>query len=85
MPGGTEIMSEIERIVAGNYSYWIIGITEDPRRRKQEYGNPTLWYDWDAVYESSARNIEKYFLAKGMNGDVGGGILPHYVYICWKS
>jgi len=83
MPSEKEIISEIEKIV-GTYSYWTIGVTEDPERRKQEHGNPTPWHHWDAVLESSARNIEKYFLAKGMKGDVGGGNRPHYVYIFWK-
>jgi hypothetical protein len=84
MPSETEIIAEIEKIVGTYTSYWTIGITEDPDRRKQEHGNPVLWHHWDAVLELTARNIEKYFLAKGMKGDVGGGIYPHYVYIFWK-
>jgi hypothetical protein len=80
MPSETQIISEIERAVV-TYSYWTIGITADPERRKQEHNNPSFWRHWDAESESSARSIEKYFLDKGMKGDTGGGTYPHYVYI----
>lgn len=83
MPSEAQIISEIEKIAGWAYSSWTIGITEDPERRKQEHNNPVRWHHWDAVLESSARNIEKYFLAKGMKGDTGGGTYPHYVYIFW--
>jgi hypothetical protein len=76
----SQIILEIESI-AKYYPAWTIGITDDPDRRRQEHGNPVSWYYWDAVLESSARTIEKYFLDKGMNGAPGGGTYPHYIYI----
>jgi len=80
MPSESQIISKIEEIVV-SCSNWTIGITDDPERRKKEHGNPSHWRNWDAVLETSARNIEKYFLDKGMKGDTGGGTYPHYVYI----
>lgn len=76
----SEIIREIEGKVT-HYSVWTIGITDDPNRRRAEHGNPQTWYHWNAVSESSARRIEKYFLDKGMKGAPGGGISPNYVYI----
>jgi hypothetical protein len=84
MPSESELISEIEKTVAGYLSYWTIGITTDPDRRKLEHGSPVLWHHWDAGYESVARRIEKYFLDKGLKGDTGGGFSPHFVYVFWK-
>ena len=84
MPSESQIISEIESIVI-HYPSWTIGITDDPDRRRQEHGNPTRWYSWNAVLESSARSVEKYFLDKGMNGATGGGISPHYIYIFYSG
>jgi hypothetical protein len=80
MPTESEITSSIESKV-NYYGAWTIGITDDTERRKQEHGNPTIWYDWDARTETITRKIEKYFLDKGMKGSSGGGINPTYVYI----
>lgn len=80
MPSESEIIAEIEKIVI-HYPSWVIGITDNPDRRKREHGNPVGWHHWYAVLETSARQIEKYFLNKGMRGDTGGGISPSYVYI----
>ena len=82
MPSGSQITAEIEDIVV-YYPSWTIGITDNLARRKREHGYPILWHDWDAITESSARKIEKYFLDKGMKGETGGGISPNYVYIFW--
>ena len=77
-----DIKIAIER-VRGNtrYSSWTIGITDDPERRKGEHKNPKYWHDWRADTETIARNVEEHFIEKGMNGDVGGGESPNYVYI----
>lgn len=64
-----------------HYSVWTIGVTDDPERRKSEHGNPNVWYHWDADSEDAARNVEAYFIAKGMKGDTGGGGRADYVYI----
>lgn len=63
------------------YSAWTIGVTDDPNRRRQEHGNPRPWYQWDANSEQEARNVEAYFIKKGMKGDTGGGGSADYVYI----
>jgi len=63
------------------YSIWTIGITDNPDRRRKEHDNPKYWKQWKADTETIARNVEKYFLDKGMNGDTGGGETPNYVYI----
>jgi len=80
MASESQIISEMESKV-GNYGVWTIGITDDPGRRKGEHGNPTMWHQWQAATETSARQIEKHFLAKGMKGAAGGGITPNWVYI----
>jgi len=77
----SDIKSAIERIVGGKYSLWTIGITDDPDRRRAEHNNPKHWHHWRADTETIARNVEKYFIGKGMKGDAGGGVSPNYVYI----
>jgi len=77
----SEIKGAIERIVSGKYSSWTIGITDDPDRRRTEHSNPKYWHQWRADTETIARNVEKYFTEKGMNGATGGGEHPNYVYI----
>lgn len=81
----SEIKKAIERRVQSaktkKYSIWTIGVTDDPDRRKTEHNNPKYWMQWRADTEATARNVEKYFLAKGMKGDIGGGKSPNYVYI----
>lgn len=76
-----EIVKKVNAVRKGDYSIWTIGITDDPDRRKQEHGNPGAWRHWRADTETIARNVEKYFLEKGMKGAPGGGENPNYVYI----
>jgi hypothetical protein len=68
-----------------NYRLWTIGITDDPKRRRSEHDaqseDTKSWRDWQADTEAIARNVEKYFLDKGMNGSTGGGEHPTYVYV----
>jgi len=68
-----------------NYRLWTIGITDDPKRRRPEHdarGEDTkYWTDWKADTEAIARNVEKYFLDRGMKGSTGGGEHPTYVYV----
>lgn len=80
MASESAIKSAIEAKVT-NYSAWTIGVTDDPDRRKREHGNPSVWYQWDADFEQVARNVEAYFVEKGMKGDTGGGGGADYVYI----
>jgi len=37
--------------------------------------------DWSTDSEKDGRDIEEYFLDKGMKGDTGGGGSASYVYI----
>ena len=74
------IKAAIEGIIVSP-SNWTIGVTDDPTRRKSEHGNPTHWHQWDADTETAARNVEKYFLDKGMKGSGGGSGGADYVYI----
>ena len=75
------IISEIESIIAGNYSSWTIGVTDDPNRRRSEHGSPFTWYQWNPLTESEARSIENYFLSKGCHGGSGGLGYANVVYI----
>ena len=76
----SEIIEAIEKSVS-NYLAWTIGITDAPKRRKSEHGNPRYWRYWKADTETIARNAEKHFLDKGMKGGGGGGDHPNFVYI----
>lgn len=80
-----EIIRAIEERVNSaktkDYSLWTIGITDDPDRRREEHDDPKYWMQWRADTETIARNVEKYFLEKDMNGAPGGGESPNYVYI----
>ena len=62
------------------YADWTIGITENPKNRKGDHGNPKRWHKLRASSESVARRIEKHFISKGMKGGTGGGKDPNYVY-----
>ena len=74
------IKDAIERIV-NNYSVWTVGVTDDPATRRTQHGNPSTWYHWDADTQQIARNVEAYFIAKGMKGGIGGSGSADYVYI----
>lgn len=66
-----------------SYGIWTIGITNDPKRRKDEHEadgkSIASWSDWRADTEQIARDVEKHFLAKKMKG--GGGDNPTHVYV----
>jgi len=80
MASESAIKDAIGRIV-GKYSAWTIGVTDNPTRRRGEHSNPSVWHHWDADTEQVARNVEAYFIAKGMKGATGGGGRADYVYI----
>ncbi len=68
-----------------NFNLWTVGITEDTERRKAEHKskgeNIDSWREWRADTETIARNVESYFLKKGMKGGSGGVGHPTFVYI----
>ncbi len=74
------IIAAIEAKVT-SYGMWTIGVTDNPDRRRREHGNPSVWYQWDADSQQAARNVEAYFLDKGMKGGTGGVGRADYVYI----
>jgi hypothetical protein len=76
-----EIIENIEQIVAGDYTRWTIGLTEDPDRRKEGHKNPAMWYQWQADSQLNAKYIEMYFQGKGMWGFPADGEEPTYIYI----
>lgn len=67
------------------YSSWTIGITDNPVTRKAQHENEgrnvKRWQNWKTDSEEDGRQIEKYFLNKGMQGDTGGGGKAGYIYI----
>lgn len=85
----SDIISEIEDRVSrskkADYTIWTIGITDKPKIRKDQHENGGKeikhWKDWSTNSEKDGRDIEEYFLDKGMKGDTGGGGLAGYVYI----
>ena len=82
----SELKSAIEvKIDSSSYSIWTIGITDDPKRRRDEHEaegkNVKYWSAWKADTETIARNVEAHFLDKGMEGGTGGGEHPTYVYV----
>ena len=80
MASESQIKSEVERTVA-LYSLWTIGVTNEPVRRRIEHGSPKRWYQWNADTETAARNVESYFIAKGMKGVPVGPGHANYVYV----
>ena len=80
MASEADIKAAITKIV-GRYSAWTIGVTDNPTRRRSQHGNPSTWHHWNAATEQTARRIEAFFIAKGMQGATGGGGDADYVYI----
>ncbi len=80
MASELEIITAIEARV-NYYPAWTIGVTDNPDRRRQEHGNPSGWYQWHTDSEQVARNVEDYFIKKGMFGGSGGSGTASYLYI----
>jgi hypothetical protein len=68
-----------------SYGSWTIGVTDDPETRKQQHENDgknvSAWKHWKTDSEQIGRDVEAYFLEKGMKGGGGGGGKAGYVYI----
>jgi hypothetical protein len=69
-----------------SHGVWTIGITNDPKRRKKEHENDgkdiTNWKDWLADSSKTAREVESYFVEKGMKGGTREPVeTPTYVYV----
>ena len=81
-----EIIDAIEKKRSNSqYSSWTIGVTDDPATRKSQHESKgkdvSSWKHWKTDSEQIGRDVERYFLAKGMQGDDGGGGNAGYVYI----
>ena len=67
------------------YNSYTIGVTDDPVIRRAAHTNnnedTSDWKDWETDSEKIGREVEKYFLDKGMQGGDGGGGKAKYVYI----
>lgn len=81
-----EIIKAInDKISSSGYSYWTIGVTDDPETRKSQHEsdgeNVTHWSQWETDSEKVGRDVEKSFLDLGMKGGTGGGSGAGYVYV----
>ena len=74
-----------KRIKELSYPTWSIGVTARPDELKRTHGVDAKYWDaWPADSESAARDVEAYFLAKGMRGCINGKSVfgrKAYVYI----
>ena len=81
----SEIEDRISRSKTEDYSTWTMGITNTPKVRKDQHDNEGKdvkhWKDWSTDNEKDGKDIEEYFLDKGMKGDAGGRGSASYVYI----
>jgi hypothetical protein len=78
------------RKYGGPYSAWYAGIATDPRVRLfNDHGvaeKNDAWIFEDCVTDIAARKVEEHFLAKGCDGDTGGGdSLTKYAYAYKKN
>ena len=80
MASESQIKSEIER-TATLRSFWTLGVTNEPARRRIEHGSPRTWYQWKADTETTARNVERYFITKGMQAAPSSPGRANYVYV----
>jgi hypothetical protein len=88
-----EAIQKIENYIhqnGGQYSAWYAGIATYPRTRLfTDHGvaeKTDAWIYEDCLTDTSARKVEDYFLAKGCDGDTGGGdSSTKYVYAYKKN
>lgn len=80
-----QIIAAIITKVGSNYSIWTIGVTDDPEIRKSQHSsdgeNVNFWSQWKTDSEKIGRDVEQYFLDRGMKGGSGGGGRAGYVYV----
>lgn len=56
----------------GEYSFWTIGITTNPKIKKEALGHPPCWQMWGADTIHKAKKIESYFLKEFPPGPASG-------------
>ncbi len=83
-----EIADEIDELVkdrGGPYKKWTVGVTDNPAERRKQHeqggGGVLWWHTWNASSEQAARNVEKHFLDKEMQGGGGGRGNADHVYV----
>lgn len=81
-----EIINSIEsKVGSSSYSSWTIGLTDDPVERKAAHKkdgkNVSSWEHWETDFEQVGRDVEQYFIKKGMKGGTGGDTGAQYVYV----
>jgi predicted GIY-YIG superfamily endonuclease len=81
-----ELRKEIEFIRGKSpYSYWVIGITDDPEQRRKQHNsegkNTKYWHHWKAESELVAVELEKEFRKKGMKGAEEGSLKSTIIYM----
>ncbi len=81
----SEIEGRVSRESEERYSTWTIGVTNTPKIRKDQHDSNGKkvehWKDWSTDSEKDGRDIEEYFLYKGMKGDTEGEGTVSYIYI----
>ncbi len=75
------ITQAIDTIAKGSYTFWTIGVTNNPELRRTQHGNPSVWVVWSADSEIDARIVEAHFIGKGMTGATGPPGKADYVYL----
>ncbi len=60
-------------------SMWTIGVTDNPKKSRQEHGSPVIWHVWEAKSEKVARKVEKEWLDKHCKSGAKVGDHPNWV------
>jgi hypothetical protein len=84
MASSQEIANAIvTRMGQTKFNQWRIGLTHTPGNRRQEWtdgGHDTQhWTQWQADSLEHAQAVEAHFIAKGMDGGVGGNLDRKYI------
>jgi len=82
MASEQEIKSKIISATGGIYGSWVIGITDDPEKKKTELGRVKNWASWEADSEATAQTVLSLFVEKRMKSTSAGP--GKYVYIHLK-
>lgn len=83
-----EIANEIVKLVnhrGAPYERWTVGVTDSPGQRRsrheQDGKDMSWWHAWNADTGQAARDVERHFLNKGMQGGTGGQGNADHVYV----
>lgn len=83
-----DINSHLEKSSKEYYSDFYIGITNDVERRmfgEHNVSKENAWWIWcEALDKAGAQEVEEYFLAKGMQGNTGGGNNDTIYVYCYE-